>query len=171
MPDHRLFRRPSIAVFFKSSEIQAPARDVFAWHQSPDALSKLIPPWEPVTVEQAPTSLGNGATAVLVLSFGPMKLRWVARHRDFVDRGDAGGEFTDEQISGPFASWVHRHVVRATNPTHCVLEDRIEYTLPLGWFGQVAAGWHVRRKLTRMFDYRHAVTIAAWHTVANKPGQ
>ncbi len=148
-------------MFVKSSEIQASARDVFAWHQSPDALQKLIPPWERVTIEQAPTSLGNGALAVLVLHVGPIKLRWIARHRDFIDRGEQGGEFTDEQVSGPFASWVHRHVVRATGPTSCVLEDRIEYAVRLGWIGNTQAGWHVRRKLARMFDYRHAVTASA----------
>lgn len=148
-------------VFFKSSQLDASARDVFAWHQSPDALSTLIPPWEKVIVEQAPASLVDGAIAVLVLQAGPIKLRWVARHRDFVDRGDAGGEFTDEQVSGPFASWVHRHIVRPTAPGRCVLEDRIEYTVPLGWLGECVAGWFVRRKLARMFDYRHAVTTAA----------
>ncbi len=90
-----------------------------------------------------------------------MKLRWVARHHDFVDHGEVGGEFTDEQVSGPFTTWVHRHVVRATGPARCVLEDRIEYTVPLGWLGELVAGWYVRRKLTRMFDYRHAATISA----------
>ncbi|MFM9959034.1 MAG: SRPBCC family protein [Phycisphaerales bacterium] len=151
----------SIAAFFKSSEIQACARDVFAWHQSPDALKKLIPPWEKVTVDQPPTSLGDGATAVLVLHLGPIKLRWVASHRDFIDRGEDGGEFTDEQVSGPFASWVHRHVVRAAGPNSCVLEDRIEYAVPLGRLGELLAGWHVRNKLKRMFDYRHDATISA----------
>jgi hypothetical protein len=131
------------------------------WHQTPDALKKLIPPWENVVVEQAPASLGDGATAVLVLHVGPIKLRWVARHRDFIDRGEDGGEFTDEQVSGPFASWVHRHVVRATGPASCVLEDRITYAVPLGWIGELLAGWHVRKKLKRMFNYRHIATIAA----------
>lgn len=161
----------TIAVFSKSSEIQARAHDVFAWHQSPDALQRLIPPWERVTVEQAPASLADGATAVLVLHVGPLKLRWVARHRDFVDRGEHGGEFTDEQVSGPFASWVHRHVVRATGPACCVLEDHIEYAVPLGRLGEILAGWHVRKKLTRMFDYRHAATISALQLAGINRGQ
>lgn len=148
-------------MFSKSSEIQACARDVFAWHQTPNALRTLIPPWEKVTVEQAPVSLADGALAVLVLRVGPFKLRWVARHRDFIDRGEQGGEFTDEQVSGPFASWVHRHAVRATGSTSCVLEDRIEYAVPLGRLGEALAGWHVRKKLARMFHYRHAATAAA----------
>lgn len=164
-------RRISIAEFVKSSAIQACARDVFAWHQSPDALNRLIPPWEKVTVEQTPASLGDGATAVLVLHVGPFKLRWVARHRAFIDRGEDGGEFTDEQESGPFASWVHRHVVWATGPATCVLEDRIEYAVPLGWIGELLAGWHVRKKLTRMFDYRHAATSSAVQALRSDRGQ
>jgi len=165
------FRKINIAVFFKSSEIQTSARNVFMWHQSPDALKKLIPPWEKVIVEQPPASLGDGALAVLVLHIGPMKLRWVARHRDFIDRGEEGGEFTDEQVSGPFASWIHRHMVRATGPGCCVLEDRIEYALPLGQFGELLAGWHVRKKLKRMFDYRHDATISALKASSGNRGQ
>lgn len=159
-PPHSL-RSPHIPSFIKSSEINASARDVFAWHQSPGALASLIPPWEHVTVEQAPPSLADGSIAVLVMRVGPLRLRWVARHRDFIDRGDDGGEFTDEQVSGPFASWVHRHLVRAIDERRCVLEDRIEYALPMGRLGDRLAGWHVRRKLTRMFEFRHSATKAA----------
>ncbi len=158
-------------MFAKSSEIQASARDVFAWHQTPNALEALIPPWENVTVEQAPKSLADGALAVLVLRVGPFKLRWVARHRGFIDRGEQGGEFTDEQVSGPFASWVHRHIVRATGPTSCVLEDRIEYAVPFGRLGETLSGWHIRKKLARMFDYRHAATISALRPAGMNHGQ
>lgn len=134
---------------------------MFAWHQSAGALKTLVPPWEPVEVEKAPASLADGETAVLMLRLGPMKLRWVARHRDFMDRGDEGGEFTDEQVSGPFASWVHRHIVSRVGPARCVLEDRIEYKLIGGWLAEFLAGWYVRRKLVRMFEYRHKATRAA----------
>ncbi len=169
MTKYRPPTRPSV-VFIKSSEISASARDVFAWHQTPEAFERLIPPWERVTVEQPPASLGDGALAVLVLHVGPLKLRWVARHRDFIDRGEAGGEFTDEQVSGPFASWVHRHMVRAIGPGSCVLEDRIEYEVPLGRLGRILAGWHVRNKLERMFDYRHTATIAALRSAGTGHG-
>jgi ligand-binding SRPBCC domain-containing protein len=166
-----VFRSKIFAVYSKSSEIQTSTRDAFAWHESPDALERLIPPWQRVTVEQAPTSLGDGAIAVLALHIGPMKLRWVARHRDFIDRGEDGGEFTDEQVSGPFASWVHRHTVRTTGPTSCVLDDRIEYALPLGRLGEILTGWYVRKKLARMFDYRHAITISALRPAGGNHGE
>ncbi len=139
---------------------------MFAWHQSPDALKTLIPPWEHVTIQQPPASLGNNDIAILVMHIGPLKLKWVARHHDFIDRGDAGGEFTDDQVSGPFASWIHRHSVRAISPGRCVLEDHIKYTLPVGALGNALGGWHVRRKLKRMFDFRHDATKAAVQEMA-----
>lgn len=160
-----------MGVFVKRSEFAASAREVFAWHQNPEALAKLIPPWERVTIEAFPASLGNGHEAVLVMHVGPMKLRWVARHRDLVDRGDEGGEFTDEQVSGPFRSWVHRHLVRGVGEGRSVLEDRIEYELPMGRVGELLAGWHVRRKLCTMFEYRHEVTRAMVEQTMKRPAK
>jgi hypothetical protein len=152
-------------MFIHTSPIEASARSVFAWHQSSGALQRLIPPWERVEIERAPASLADGELAVLVLRVGPFKLRWVARHRDFIDRGEDGGEFTDEQVSGPFSSWVHRHLIRATGPESSMLEDHITYRPPGGTVGQAIAGWHIRRKLRRMFEYRHAATRAALREV------
>jgi len=154
-------REINIEVFFKTSRINASAREVFAWHQSRGALEALIPPWEKVTVEQPPRSLGDGEIAVLVMRVGPIRQRWVARHFGFVDRGDEGGEFCDEQVKGPFAAWVHRHIVRADGAGHCVLEDRIKYELPLGWLGRTFGGAFARRKLERMFEFRHEATRRA----------
>jgi ligand-binding SRPBCC domain-containing protein len=31
----------------------------------------------------------------------------------------------------------------------------------MGWVGQFVAGWHIRRKLERMFAYRHEATKRA----------
>lgn len=145
-------------VFTRQSVINAPASRVFAWHQHPDALSLLIPPWESVMIEQRPKSLADGQRAVLRLSVGPVKLRWIAEHTRFIDRGSDGGEFTDTQVSGPFKSWTHRHTVTPVTPTTCTLTDHIEYQLPLGWLGQLFGGAITRRKLAKMFDFRHRVT-------------
>lgn len=145
-------------VFHKRSRIGASAARVFAWHRSPDALTRLIPPWEKVTVEQAPASLGGGDRAVLMIRNGPVRLRWVAEHHGYEDRGELGGEFTDTQVSGPFKAWTHRHLVEADGPDACWLDDRIEYELPLGWLGRVCGGALTARKLERMFEFRHRVT-------------
>jgi ligand-binding SRPBCC domain-containing protein len=44
----------------------------------------------------------------------------------------------------------------------CLLEDTIEYELPLGAIGRLVGGPLVRRKLKRLFAYRHDVTRQAF---------
>jgi hypothetical protein len=46
-------------------------------------------------------------------------------------------------------------------PSACILTDYIQYELPLGFAGKVIGGWFVRRKLVRLFKYRHRVTAEA----------
>ena len=45
-----------------------------------------------------------------------------------------------------------------------MLEDRIEYELPFGALANLFGGWLVRRKLARVFDYRHRMTAEAMRT-------
>ena len=39
-----------------------------------------------------------------------------------------------------------------------ILRDEVEYKAPLGWIGRFLGGWLIRRKLDRMFAYRHETT-------------
>lgn len=155
-----------MAVFTKRSTIQAPASHVFAWHERPEALEKLVPPWAPVQITTPPPSLRDGSRAILSLGVGPLRLEWVAEHRGYQNLGPEGGVFEDVQIEGPFARWVHRHIVRSAGPNAATLEDHIEYELPLGRLGRGLAGWKVRRDLERMFEFRHQVTRQACETEA-----
>ena len=41
-------------LFVKRLELVRSAHDVFAWHEQPDSLRKLIPPGEPVRVGGSP---------------------------------------------------------------------------------------------------------------------
>jgi uncharacterized protein len=43
-------------------------------------------------------------------------------------------------------------------PKACRLEDSIVYELPFGWPGKILGGWFVRRKLEKLFRYRHRLT-------------
>ena len=52
-------------LFVKESLIPAPVARVFAFHESPGALEKLIPPWERVEVVLRGTSLAPGTKVVL----------------------------------------------------------------------------------------------------------
>jgi ligand-binding SRPBCC domain-containing protein len=69
--------------------------------------------------------------------------------------------FRDRQIKGPFAAWQHTHSFEPDSPFACYLEDRVEYALPMGALGKIFAGRFVRRKLDRLFSYRHEFTAKA----------
>ncbi len=139
--------------FQRRSRIAAPAEAVFAWHARPGALERLVPPWERVAVEERAGGIEDGARVVLRVGAGPLRLRWVAVHDQVVP----GRQFCDRQERGPFRYWRHSHRFAPDGPAACQLEDDVEYALPLGPLGTMVAGRHVRKKLQRMFDYRHAV--------------
>lgn len=142
--------------FLKATAIAAPAADVFAWHARPGAFERLVPPWESLRVIRRTGGIEDGATAVLQLRAGPVPVTWTARHRDHVP----GRQFADEQVGGPFASWLHTHRFHSSGDTSCLLEDDLAYALPFGPLGRLAAGRAVRARLERTFRFRHEVTRA-----------
>lgn len=155
-------------LFIKRSRIDVPAADVFAWHERPGALQRLVPPWEKVTVTHNSGSIRDGARVVLKNRLGPLAFEWVAEHCDYI----AGRQFADVQLSGPFAYWKHTHRVEPDGEMACVLEDHVEYRLPLGMLGKSLGGEFVHEKVEKMFNYRHAVTaadIAAHRQLSQKP--
>ena len=83
-----------------SSVIDAGRDEVFSWHTRPGAITRLTPPWQPVTVLREAGSLRDGR-AILSLPGG---LRWVAAHQP--DAYDPPNSFADELTSLPLP-WRH----------------------------------------------------------------
>ncbi|WP_257454601.1 TIGR01777 family oxidoreductase [Archangium lipolyticum] len=142
-------------VFEARSQMPVDAEDVFAWHAREGAFQRLTPPWEPVEVEEKQgDGIREGTRVVLRMNVGPVPLRWVARHTRYVP----GSLFQDVQESGPFSRWIHTHRMWDEPSGGTVLEDEVEYALPVGALGRVMGGGYARHRLERMFAYRHAVT-------------
>lgn len=139
--------------FVHESLIGAPLEQVFAFHERPEALARLIPPWEKVEVLQPPTSLQPGTRVLLRMHLGPLRLIWEAEHT----RYERNVLFQDVQRRGPFARWEHTHSFKEA-PGGTLLRDEVEYALPLGPLGALFGGALVRRKLERMFAFRHQAT-------------
>ena len=143
--------------FKKESLIHASAERVFAFHEAPDAFGRLQPPWQTTEVIQPPTSLEVGTRVILRVKVGPFWQTMVAEHVEY----EPGKMFADRLIKGPFAAWLHRHVITPRGDDQCVLIDDIEYELPLGALGRAFGGGFARKNLERLFDYRHQVTREA----------
>lgn len=136
-----------------SSLINAPVEAVWNFHERPDILQVLTPPWQPVEIVRREGGLDVGAISEFRLHLGPVPVRWVARHveckpyRLFIDR----------QVDGPMQSWSHRHQFTAENG-QTRLTDSIDYELPGGWIWEPLLEWWVNSRLENMFRYRHQVT-------------
>jgi uncharacterized protein (TIGR01777 family) len=141
------------STFVRRSRMPAPAAEVFAWHERPGALERLTPPWSPVRVLEREGGIRNGRV-VLGIPVGPLTVRWVAQHRDYV----AGRQFRDEQVSGPFARWIHTHTIEPAGEDEAMLEDRIEWALPGGPLGAWIGSASTRGLLDRLFTWRHRTT-------------
>ncbi len=141
-------------VFERSCLLPVPAETAWEWHRRPGALERLLPPWERIAVVDRSGDFETGSV-VLRVPIGPHRATWVAQHR----LGGERFEWIDSQVAGPFARWTHTHRLIPETAETSRLVDRVEYALPLGWIGGLAARW-VERRLARMFAYRHALLPA-----------
>ena len=138
----------------KESIIRASPERVFVFHELPDAFERLIPPWENASIIQKADITKIGSRAIIEQKiFGLFPSRWVAEHTAY----DPPRMFEDVQISGPFKSWRHRHLV-LPHADGAVLRDEVEYEPPFSIFGSIAAPLVIIPKLEKMFEFRHEVT-------------
>ncbi len=81
-----------------------------------------------------------------------IRLRWVTEiaHVQYPDY------FTDDQRSGPFALWHHKHHFK-TVEGGVEMTDELDYAIPLGILGRVAHWMFVARQVKTIFDYRYKV--------------
>lgn len=140
--------------FVRECVIAAPASAVFAFHERPDALQLLTPPWQKTEIIQPPRSLAVGTRVILRTKIGPLWQTMEAEHVEY----EHGVMFADRVVRGPFRSWLHRHIITPIDARSSTLRDDIEYELPLGVVGRLFGGAFAHRELERLFTYRHDVT-------------
>jgi uncharacterized protein (TIGR01777 family) len=114
------------------SVVDHPLGEVFAWHTRPGAMTRLVPPWQPMTVVSETESLADGR-AVLGLPGG---LRWIAQH----DREsfDPPHRFADVLSSaGPrslparvIGWWRHTHTFAEAPDGGTIVRDEVDTTVP-----------------------------------------
>tara|TARA_B100000575_G_C22795073_1_gene469840 strand:+ start:50 stop:511 length:462 start_codon:yes stop_codon:yes gene_type:complete len=78
-----------------------------------------------------------------------IKLRWVTEITHVVKNK----YFVDEQRFGPYSLWHHKHFFKKIKGG-ILMEDVVDYKIPLGWMGQLAHFVFVKNKLNKIFKYR-----------------
>ena len=152
-----------MALFTHDTTVTAPADAVWRWHARPSAFDRLLPPWERAeVVERSGEGLASGSSVRLRTRFGPWRPEWTAVHVEC----EPPHRFIEVQRKSALGRWVHTHSFREeprARGARTIVEDRVDYTLPLGRFGEWVAGRYVRERLKRLFHYRGRVM---WHDIA-----
>jgi ligand-binding SRPBCC domain-containing protein len=61
--------------------------------------------------------------------------------------------FADRQLKGPYKVWHHTHIFREENGG-VMMEDIVDYEIPLGALGRLAQILIVKRKVESIFEFR-----------------
>lgn len=166
--------------FHAEQWLPVPVERVFAFFADPANLPRLMPAWQQARIDEAsivpppprPSNAGHGSSGLagagtlLTLSFrpfplSPVRLRWQAEIDSFV----WNQHFSDTQLHGPFARWHHTHAVTSearvsesgVSIPGTLLEDDVEYELPLGRLGRVVHPL-IAVQMRQTFAYRHRRT-------------
>lgn len=124
--------------------------EVFRFFCDPRNLESLTPPWLGFRIlDSTDVVVRRGTVIRYALRLQGIPLRWSSRITEF----EEGVMFADEQLSGPYRTWYHRHLFRAA-PTGVEVIDQVDYTLPFGILGRLTHAVAVRRQLRAIFDYR-----------------
>ncbi|PJF47290.1 MAG: hypothetical protein D6709_09635 [Chloroflexi bacterium] len=115
--------------------VNAPLDQVWAFHDDPTALPKVMTGAVKMHVHHVDRPLQPGSRILMTMQIGPVRRRWNVRLR----AREAPRFFADEQIEGegPFRAWRHTHAFEAIDAHRTRVIDRLEYEPPLGWLGKI----------------------------------
>jgi ligand-binding SRPBCC domain-containing protein len=129
-------------------QVRAPLARVSEFHSRAASMVAITPPPLSTRLHQSPEVLREGDEMDFSLGVGPLSIRWAARIEDVSPNG-----FTDRQLRGPFAAWVHQHRFNALDSHTTEVVDEITLQLrshPFWWL----VGMGMWLGLPVLFAYR-----------------
>lgn len=136
------------------SVIPTTLESIMAFHEAPNAFSKLTPP--PIFIQvhrRALKSLTEGEVE-FTLWFGPLPARWHVRH----EPGPTPTSFIDQALSGPVAYWRHEHLFTKVSGGVELLDRVTIGHKPGGFWGIFTRLFFTGLPLRLLFFYRHLRT-------------
>ncbi len=134
-----------------------PIQEAWAFFSSPRNLEKMTPPSMGFRIVSLPSeTLYEGEIVEYSVKVFPgVWIPWVSEIKALKE----GESFVDDQISGPFKFWHHRHSFEEKEGGTLV-KDLIHYSVGFGPFGEMARHLVVKNQLEEMFEHRR-VTLEA----------
>jgi ligand-binding SRPBCC domain-containing protein len=151
----------AIHLLERSQLVPRPRAEVFAFFADARNLERLTPGFlsfkilTPDPIEMRPGTLIDYRLSLFGIGF-----RW----RTEIVVFEPGIRFVDVQLRGPYQRWHHAHGFADAPGGGTLIEDRVEYQLPLGPLGELAWALVVRRQLDTIFEHRRRIIEALWGT-------
>jgi ligand-binding SRPBCC domain-containing protein len=116
--------------------VHAPLAIVADFHSQSSSMPAITPPPVVVRLKKTPEVLAEGDEMEFTMWLGPIPIFWKARIESVSSNG-----FTDRQLRGPFAEWVHRHSFVGVDETITDVLDELIIKLRLHLFwGPIGLG-------------------------------
>ncbi len=138
-------------MYVLTCQIKAPVSigEAFAVFESPHNLARITPAWLHFRITTpGRIILRKGAEMEYQIRWLGLPVSW----KTIFTAYEPPLFFEDEQASGPYALWRHRHTFEEAEDG-TVISDRVEYALPLGSLGRLAHPM-VGRQLRGIFEFR-----------------
>jgi ligand-binding SRPBCC domain-containing protein len=138
-----------IHTFRARTRIAKPRAQVFEFFSDPANLERITPPTLRFSIiTTAPIDMHSGTLIDYRLKLMGVGFKW----RTLISVWDPPHRFVDEQLRGPYKTWVHTHTFTEDGPD-TIIDDEVRWSLPLFPFGQVAYPI-VARQVAGIFAHR-----------------
>lgn len=129
--------------------IPLPQEEVFPFFAEARNLEKITPPFLRFEIATpGPLTMEEGLLVDYRLRLHGIPQRWQTR----IARWDPPHAFVDEQLRGPYHTWIHLHTFEELDGG-TLMRDRVDYRLPLEPLGRIVHPL-IRFQLRRIFSYR-----------------
>lgn len=132
-------------------ELEQPLEKVFDFFSRAENLERITPPELGFRIlTPLPIEMRQDVEIDYRIRLHGIPLRW----RTLIPVWQPPHEFVDEQIKGPYKTWIHRHSFEAITPSRTRMSDYVRYELPLTPLGELAYPF-IKRQVEGIFSHRN----------------